>query len=33
VDLDPAMLATARSRFPDIDVRAADAANLPLRDG
>jgi ubiquinone/menaquinone biosynthesis C-methylase UbiE len=33
VDLDPAMLAAARSRFPDIDVRAADAADLPLGDG
>ena len=33
VDLDPAMLAAARSRFPDIDVRAADATELPLGDG
>ncbi|AVT31079.1 SAM-dependent methyltransferase [Plantactinospora sp. BC1] len=33
VDLDPAMLAAARSRFPDLDVRAADAAELPLPDG
>jgi SAM-dependent methyltransferase len=33
VDLDPAMLATARSRFPDIDVRDADATSLPLGDG
>jgi ubiquinone/menaquinone biosynthesis C-methylase UbiE len=33
VDLDPAMLAAAHARFPDIDVRAADAANLPLPDG
>lgn len=33
VDLDPAMLAAARSRFPGIDVRAADAAGLPLGDG
>jgi ubiquinone/menaquinone biosynthesis C-methylase UbiE len=33
VDLDPAMLAAARSRFPGIDVRAADAAALPLDDG
>ncbi|MFG3702211.1 methyltransferase domain-containing protein [Micromonospora sp. NPDC047620] len=33
VDLDPAMLAAARSRFPDIDVRAADATDLPLGDG
>jgi ubiquinone/menaquinone biosynthesis C-methylase UbiE len=33
VDLDPTMLAAARSRFPDIDVRAADATDLPLTDG
>ncbi|MFC6021472.1 methyltransferase domain-containing protein [Plantactinospora solaniradicis] len=33
VDLDPAMLAAARRRFPDIDVRAADATELPLADG
>jgi ubiquinone/menaquinone biosynthesis C-methylase UbiE len=33
VDLDPAMLAAARRRFPGIDVRAADAAALPLGDG
>jgi ubiquinone/menaquinone biosynthesis C-methylase UbiE len=33
VDLDPAMLAAARSRFPDIDVRTADAAALPIDDG
>lgn len=33
VDLDPAMLAAARARFPDIDVRAADATELPLGDG
>jgi ubiquinone/menaquinone biosynthesis C-methylase UbiE len=33
VDLDPAMLAVARGRFPDLDVRAADAADLPLPDG
>jgi ubiquinone/menaquinone biosynthesis C-methylase UbiE len=33
VDPDPTMLATARSRFPGIDVRAADAAELPLDDG
>jgi ubiquinone/menaquinone biosynthesis C-methylase UbiE len=33
VDLDPAMLAAARSRFPNIDVRAADATDLPLGDG
>lgn len=32
VDLDPAMLAAARSRFPDIDVRTADATKLPLGD-
>jgi SAM-dependent methyltransferase len=33
VDHDAAMLAAARGRFPDIDVRAADAADLPLSDG
>lgn len=33
VDLDPAMLAAARGRFPDLDVRAGDAADLPLDDG
>jgi ubiquinone/menaquinone biosynthesis C-methylase UbiE len=33
VDLDPAMLAAARGRFPGIDVRAADAIGLPLGDG
>lgn len=33
VDLDPAMLAAARRRFPGIDVRAADATELPLTDG
>jgi len=33
VDLDPTMLAAARGRFPDIDVRAADATALPLGDG
>ena len=33
VDLDPAMLAAARRRFPGIDVRAADATELPLGDG
>jgi ubiquinone/menaquinone biosynthesis C-methylase UbiE len=33
VDPDPAMLAAAHARFPDIDVRAADAADLPLADG
>jgi ubiquinone/menaquinone biosynthesis C-methylase UbiE len=32
VDLDPAMLAAARRRFPGIDVRAADATELPLGD-
>lgn len=33
VDLDPIMLAAARSRFPDIDVRVADATELPVGDG
>jgi ubiquinone/menaquinone biosynthesis C-methylase UbiE len=33
VDLDPAMLTAARERFPRIDVRAADASDLPLADG
>jgi ubiquinone/menaquinone biosynthesis C-methylase UbiE len=33
LDLDPAMLAAARTRFRDIDVREADAADLPLPDG
>lgn len=33
VDLDPTMLTAARSRFPHIDVRAADVAELPLADG
>lgn len=33
VDLDPTMLAAARGRYPDIDVRAADAIDLPLGDG
>lgn len=33
IDADPAMLAAARSRFPGIDVRAADATSLPLGDG
>jgi ubiquinone/menaquinone biosynthesis C-methylase UbiE len=33
VDLDPTMLAAARSRFPDNDIRAGDAADLPLGDG
>jgi ubiquinone/menaquinone biosynthesis C-methylase UbiE len=31
-DLDPAMLAVARRRFPGIDVRAADATKLPMGD-
>jgi ubiquinone/menaquinone biosynthesis C-methylase UbiE len=33
VDLDAAMLAAARARFTDIDVRAADATDLPLANG
>jgi len=33
VDTDPSMLAAARQRFPDIDVRAADATQLPFGDG
>jgi ubiquinone/menaquinone biosynthesis C-methylase UbiE len=33
VDLDPAMLAAAHRRSPDIDVRLADATELPLGDG
>lgn len=33
IDLEPAMLAGARSRFPGIDVRAGDATKLPLDDG
>ena len=33
VDLDPAMLAAARRRFPGIDVRAADAADGSLATG
>lgn len=33
VDLDPAMLAAARERFPGTDVRLADATALPLADG
>jgi ubiquinone/menaquinone biosynthesis C-methylase UbiE len=33
VDLDPTMLTAARSRFPNIDLRAADAIDLPLGDG
>jgi ubiquinone/menaquinone biosynthesis C-methylase UbiE len=32
VDLDPAMVAAARSRFPGIDVRTADATGLPMGD-
>jgi SAM-dependent methyltransferase len=32
VDLDPAMLAAARSRFPGLDLRTADCADLPLGD-
>jgi ubiquinone/menaquinone biosynthesis C-methylase UbiE len=33
VDLDPEMLAAARARFSGIDVRSADATDLPLGDG
>lgn len=33
VDLDPAVVTAARTRFPDIDIREADAADLPLADG
>ncbi|MEU8611957.1 methyltransferase domain-containing protein [Actinoplanes sp. NPDC048791] len=33
VDLDPAMLTAARDRFPELDLRAADAADLPLSEG
>jgi ubiquinone/menaquinone biosynthesis C-methylase UbiE len=33
VDLDSEMLDAARARFPGIDFRAADAAELPLADG
>ncbi|GIE99704.1 methyltransferase domain-containing protein [Paractinoplanes rishiriensis] len=33
VDPDPVMLAAAEKRFPGIDVRAADATDLPVRDG
>ncbi|MEH0935442.1 methyltransferase domain-containing protein [Micromonospora psammae] len=33
VDLDPTMLTAARSRFPDLDLRVADAIDLPLADG
>jgi SAM-dependent methyltransferase len=33
VDLDPEMLVAARRRFPEIDVRPGDVADLPLEDG
>jgi ubiquinone/menaquinone biosynthesis C-methylase UbiE len=33
VDLDPAMVAAARGRFPGLDLRVADAADLPLETG
>jgi ubiquinone/menaquinone biosynthesis C-methylase UbiE len=33
VDLDPAMLAAARERFPGLDLRSGDATALPLADG
>jgi SAM-dependent methyltransferase len=33
VDLDPAMLAAGRDRFPGIDLRSADVVALPLADG
>src|SRR3954470_19999534 len=33
VDLDPAMLAAARERFPELDLRSADVTALPLGDG
>jgi SAM-dependent methyltransferase len=33
VDLDPDMLAAARARFPELDLRSADVAALPLEDG
>jgi ubiquinone/menaquinone biosynthesis C-methylase UbiE len=33
VDLDPAMVAAARGRYPRADIRAADATELPLTDG
>ena len=33
VDLDPGMLAAARERFPELDVRSADVTALPLGDG
>jgi ubiquinone/menaquinone biosynthesis C-methylase UbiE len=33
VDLDPAMVAAARDRFPGLDLRIADAADLPLGTG
>ncbi|MGW4946496.1 methyltransferase domain-containing protein [Actinoplanes sp. NPDC004185] len=33
VDLDPVMLAAARDRFPELDLRTVDAADLPLGEG
>jgi ubiquinone/menaquinone biosynthesis C-methylase UbiE len=33
VDLDPDMLAAARERFPELDLRSADVTDLPLDDG
>ncbi|MFA5082895.1 MAG: methyltransferase domain-containing protein [Hydrogenophilaceae bacterium] len=33
VDASPAMIATARERFPDLDLRVADAAELPFAAG
>src|SRR5690349_22725457 len=33
VDLDPAMLAAARARFPELDLREGDVTALPLEDG
>jgi len=33
VDLDPDMLAAARERFPQLDLRSADVTDLPLDDG
>src|ERR1700759_726906 len=33
VDLDPAMVSAAHDRFPDLDVRVAEATALPLDDG
>jgi len=33
VDLDPAMLAAARERLPELDFRSADVTGLPLGDG